>query len=75
MSEFPTHLVPANFNDAHINAERYQAMYKRSIEDPDAFWGEMASEFLSKKNGSECCKTPCFLTFEIGLMGLCAPTN
>ena len=47
MSEFPTHLVPANFNDAHINAERYQAMYKRSIEDPDAFWGEMASEFLS----------------------------
>ncbi|MEP5566752.1 MAG: acetate--CoA ligase [Halioglobus sp.] len=47
MSEFPTHPVPANFKDAHINAEQYQAMYKRSIEDPDGFWGEMASEFLS----------------------------
>ncbi|MEH6584977.1 MAG: acetate--CoA ligase [Halioglobus sp.] len=47
MSEFPTHPVPANFKDAHINAEQYQTMYKRSIEDPDGFWGEMASEFLS----------------------------
>jgi acetyl-CoA synthetase len=47
MSEFPTHPVPANFKDAHINAEQYQAMYKRSIEDPDGFWGEMAGEFLS----------------------------
>ena len=47
MSEFPTHAVPANFKDAHINAEQYQAMYQRSIEDPDGFWGEMASEFLS----------------------------
>jgi len=35
MSEFQTHPVPANFKDAHINAEKYQAMYKRSIEDPD----------------------------------------
>ena len=47
MSEFPTHPVPANFKDAHINAEQYQTMYKRSIEDPEGFWGDMASEFLS----------------------------
>ena len=47
MSEFPTHPVPANFKDAHINAEQYQAMYKRSIEDPEGFWGEKATEFLS----------------------------
>ena len=47
MSEFPIHPVPANFKDAHINAEQYQAMYQRSIEDPDGFWSEMASEFLS----------------------------
>ncbi|RLQ20481.1 acetate--CoA ligase [Seongchinamella sediminis] len=47
MSEFPTYPVPANFKDAHINAEQYQTMYKRSIDDPDGFWGEMASEFLS----------------------------
>jgi len=47
MSEFPIHPVPANFKDAHINADQYQAMYQRSIEDPDGFWSEMASEFLS----------------------------
>ena len=47
MSELQTHPVPANFKDAHINAEKYQAMYKRSIEDPEGFFGEMASEFLS----------------------------
>jgi acetyl-CoA synthetase len=47
MSEFPTHPVPANFKDAHINTEQYQAMYKRSIEDPEGFFSEMASEFLS----------------------------
>ena len=47
MSEFPTRPVPANFKDAHINAEQYQAMYKRSIEDPEGFWSEMANEFLS----------------------------
>ena len=47
MSEFPVHPVPANFADAHINADQYRAMYQRSIEDPDGFWGEMAQQFLS----------------------------
>ena len=47
MSEFPTHPVPANFRDAHINAEQYEAMYQRSITDRDGFWSEMASQFLS----------------------------
>ncbi|MCB1701180.1 MAG: acetate--CoA ligase [Pseudomonadales bacterium] len=47
MSEFPTHPVPANFKDAHINAEQYQSMYQRSIKDRDNFWSEMAKEFLS----------------------------
>jgi acetyl-CoA synthetase len=47
MSEFPTHPVPANFKDAHINAEQYKAMYQRSIDDPEGFFGEMASEFLA----------------------------
>ena len=27
---------------AHINAEKYQAMYNRSIKEPDAFWLEQA---------------------------------
>jgi acetyl-CoA synthetase len=47
MSEFPVHPVPANFQDAHIDAEKYKAMYRRSLADRDNFWGEMASEFLS----------------------------
>lgn len=32
--------------NAHINSmEKYKRMYKRSIEDPDGFWSEIASEF------------------------------
>ncbi len=46
MHEFPAHPVPGSFSDAHINAEKYQAMYRRSIDDPDAFWSEQAEEFL-----------------------------
>lgn len=29
-------------DNAHINAETYEELYKRSIEDPEGFWGEMA---------------------------------
>jgi acetyl-CoA synthetase len=47
MSDNSSHPVPANFGDAHINAEQYQAMYQRSITDRDGFWSEMANEFLS----------------------------
>ncbi len=47
MSVFQTRPVPANFQDAHINADRYHAMYQRSLSDPEGFWGEMASSFLS----------------------------
>ena len=46
MSDNSSHPVPANFSDAHINLEQYQAMYQRSITDRDAFWSEMANEFL-----------------------------
>ncbi len=47
MSESTMYPVPANFTDATINAEKYAAMYQRSIADPDGFWGDLASEFLS----------------------------
>jgi acetyl-CoA synthetase len=47
MHEFPIHPVPANFADAHIDAEKYRAMYQRSITDRDGFWSEQALEFLS----------------------------
>jgi acetyl-CoA synthetase len=35
--------VPANFSDAHITPERYQALYQQSMEDPDTFWSEQAT--------------------------------
>jgi acetyl-CoA synthetase len=47
MSDFPIRPVPEGLKQtAHINRERYEAMYRRSVEDPDGFWGNMASEFL-----------------------------
>jgi acetyl-CoA synthetase len=47
MSVFSTRPVPANFKNAHINAESYLAMYRRSLDDPEGFWAEMANSFLS----------------------------
>ncbi len=47
MSEFPVHPVPAAFAaNAHITREKYDVMYQRSINEPDAFWAEQAQEFL-----------------------------
>jgi acetyl-CoA synthetase len=47
MSESKIYPVPQQFaENAHINKEQYEAMYKRSIEDPDGFWAEQAEEFL-----------------------------
>lgn len=47
MSEFATRPVPANFANAHIDADRYEALYQRSLSDPAGFWAEMAHTFLS----------------------------
>jgi acetyl-CoA synthetase len=47
MSDFPLRPVPENFRDAHITPELYESMYRRSVEDPDGFWTEMAHSFLS----------------------------
>ena len=33
---------PSVAQHAHIDAAKYQQMYAQSIEDPDAFWGDMA---------------------------------
>ena len=39
--------VPADFAaKANINAADYQAMYQRSLDDPDGFWAEQAEKFL-----------------------------
>ncbi len=43
-----TYPVPAAFAaSAHINAERYETLYKQSVEEPDVFWAQQAREFLS----------------------------
>ncbi|GAA5315725.1 MAG: acetate--CoA ligase [Candidatus Pelagadaptatus aseana] len=48
MSEVHVHPVPEAFaKDAIIDREKYDAMYKQSVEDPDAFWGQQAEEFLT----------------------------
>jgi len=48
MSDVKVHPVPAEVAaNAHINAEKYDAMYKRSIDDPDGFWGDAAEEFVT----------------------------
>ncbi|GAB6044211.1 acetate--CoA ligase [Endothiovibrio diazotrophicus] len=32
---------------AHIDAAKYDEMYRRSVDDPEGFWGEQAEAFLS----------------------------
>jgi acetyl-CoA synthetase len=50
MSEVQVHPVHTDFaTDAYINAETYQQMYQRSIEDADNFWSEQAEQFLDWK--------------------------
>lgn len=35
---------------AHVRSrEQYEAMYKKSIEDPEGFWGEIANQFYWHK--------------------------
>jgi acetyl-CoA synthetase len=48
MSESKVYDVKPEFaKRAHINEKTYQEMYKRSVDDPDAFWSEKAEEFVS----------------------------
>ncbi|MGQ9425544.1 acetate--CoA ligase [Gilvimarinus sp. F26214L] len=49
MSDLPKlHPVPAEIAArAHINKERYEELYRYSIEAPDQFWAEQAEQFLT----------------------------
>ena len=48
MSEVIVHPVSQQWAEsAHINAQRYEQMYRQSIEEPDVFWAEQAREFLT----------------------------
>jgi acetyl-CoA synthetase len=47
MSESKTYPVSAESSDrAWIDDEKYQEMYKRSIEEPDEFWADQANQFI-----------------------------
>ncbi len=47
MSNEAIYPIPSNFSDAHITPEKYHDMYRQSLEDPETFWSQQASEFLS----------------------------
>ncbi|MBI2783433.1 MAG: acetate--CoA ligase [Gammaproteobacteria bacterium] len=48
MAEFPVYPVPESWrNSAYIDRARYEAMYRRSIVEPESFWAEQAQEFLN----------------------------
>ncbi|MCG8427003.1 MAG: acetate--CoA ligase [Chromatiales bacterium] len=48
MSEDKVYPVPAELAaSTHIDAAKYEEMYKRSVDDPDGFWGDAAEEFLT----------------------------
>ncbi len=48
MSDSKIYPVPADVAaKAHIDAATYEEMYKRSVEDPEGFWGEQAEKFLT----------------------------
>ena len=48
MSDAKLYPVPQDLAArAHIDAAKYQEMYRRSVADPDGFWAEQAEQFLS----------------------------
>ena len=48
MSESKVYPVPPEIAArAHITAEQYEQMYRRSVDDPDGFWAEQAEAFIT----------------------------
>ena len=48
MSETHVYPVPEDFaSNAWINRDKYDAMYRQSVEQPDEFWAQQAEEFLT----------------------------
>ena len=48
MSEVKVYPVPSDMaQQAWIDEQKYQEMYRRSVDDPDGFWGEQAEQFLT----------------------------
>jgi acetyl-CoA synthetase len=48
MSEHKVYPVPAEFSaKTLLNAEQYAALYRQSVDDPEGFWAEQATIFLT----------------------------
>ncbi len=48
MSEIKVYPVPAALaQSAYIDAAKYDALYRQSVDDPDGFWGEQAEQFIT----------------------------
>ena len=48
MSDFPDHPVPQAWSDtAWIDRQTYQSMYRQSIDNPEQFWADQATQFLT----------------------------
>jgi acetyl-CoA synthetase len=74
-----TYNVPAEWaSRAWINNEKYQAMYKRSLEDPNGFWGEAGKRldwikpYTKVKNTSYDPENVFIKWYEDGTLNACA---
>jgi len=48
MSDSKVYPVPASVaSAAHIDEAKYEAMYQKSINNPEGFWAEQADEFVT----------------------------
>ncbi len=48
MTKIKIHDIPVEIAaNAHIDAEKYAAMYRRSVADPEGFWAEQAETFVT----------------------------
>ena len=79
MSEVKVYEVPAKWKSkAHVNDAKYQEMYKASVDDPDAFWGEHGKRidwikpYTKVKNASFDYDNVSIKWFEDGTLNVCA---
>ena len=42
MTDTAVYPIPDAFSEAHVTPERYQKLYRQSLEDPETFWSEQA---------------------------------
>jgi acetyl-CoA synthetase len=51
--------------NTYINAEKYKQLYQYSIDNPDAFWGEQAKEFINWFSPWKAVKSGSFVKFDV----------